>query len=257
MSNKTGETVPIVYSPDLIGKIDKYISLRQEKKKDITLEGFSNSIGISVETLVAWANKKVKDKEGKLTEELSRPEFFAALQKLQGKVEEKKPVVLKKRTTQEDIKPDQVLTLEQELFCRLYTQNTEFFGNATLTYAEAYGFDLDKLDRTREKDERGKEIIGTSEYEKVYNVCSAAGSRLLRNVKVQVFLRKCRNEFMRDDVVDGELVKTILQDYELPSKIAAIREYNKLKQRIIDKIDHTTKGKELPTPILGGATKNE
>lgn len=145
---------------------------------------------------------------------------------------------------------DEELNPQQELFCRYYTQNSEFFGNATLSYAEAYGFDLDSLDRTREKDEKGKDIPGTSQYEKTYNVCSANGARQLRKDKIQLFIRKCLNEMMTDEVVDGELVKTILQNYELPSKMAAIREYNKLKQRITEKTDITSGGK--PIPILGG-----
>lgn len=139
---------------------------------------------------------------------------------------------------------------QQELFCRYYTQNSEFFSNATLAYAEAYEYDLDFLDRTRKKDKKGKEIPGTSEYDKAYNTCSVNGSRLLRSNKIQAFIRKCLNEMLTDEVVDGELVKTILQNYELPSKMAAIREYNKLKQRITEKTDITSGGK--PIPILGG-----
>jgi hypothetical protein len=44
-------------------------------------------------------------------------------------------------------KPDKnrSLTPQQELFCRFYTQNEHLFGNATLSYAEAYGFKLDEL----------------------------------------------------------------------------------------------------------------
>ena len=38
----------------------------------------------------------------------------------------------------EDVSPETGLNPRQELFCRYYTQNDELFGNATLSYAEAY-----------------------------------------------------------------------------------------------------------------------
>lgn len=154
-------------------------------------------------------------------------------------------------------KSSEKLTPQQELFCKYYTQNTELFGNATLAYAEAFDYKLHELSLEQEKDDKGNKIPRSSEYEKTYDVCSAAASRLLRNVKIQRLCRKYLNELMRNDVVDSELVKVILQNYDLAPKVAAIKEYNKLKQRIIDKIDHTTKGKPLPAPIYGGKSTEQ
>ncbi len=148
--------------------------------------------------------------------------------------------------------PEEKLTPKQELFCKIYTQNTELFGNATLAYAEAYGYDFDKLDTTRKKDKDGKDITGTSEFDKAYAVCAVDGSRMLKNAKINDFLRVCLNELLKDDIVDSELAKVIMQNHDLTVKVNGIKEYNKLKQRITEKIDHTTKGKELPAPIYGG-----
>lgn len=137
------------------------------------------------------------------------------------------------------------LTPKQELFCQYYTKNEALFGNATLAYAEAYGYDLDSLDRTPVYAEDKKTIIEDSEYTKAYNVCSVQGSKHLRNPKIQARITELLNELMRDDVVDAQLAKLIMQDHKPEAKIAAIREYNKLKQRIIEKIDHTTQGEKI------------
>ena len=66
---------------------------------------------------------------------------------------------------------------------------------------------------------------------------------MLTNANIQKYIRKCLNKVLRDDIVDAELVKVILQNYELPAKVAAIREYNKLKQRIVEKGEIEHKGK--------------
>lgn len=141
------------------------------------------------------------------------------------------------------------LNAKQEYFCRLYTQNSELFGNATMCYAEAYGFDLDSLSRERpcdlEPDHEHMPSCPPSQYTVAYQTCSSNGSRSLRNAKIQRRITELLNEFMRDDVVDAQLVKTILQDHKLDAKVAAIREYNKLRQRIVEKVDHTSKGKEI------------
>src|SRR4051794_13353985 len=76
-----------------------------------------------------------------------------------------------------------------ELFCQYYARSGEFFGNGTLAYAEAYGYELEKLSqladdlptseeeleyqphggalRRRHKDE----TIVNSPYSRAYNVC--------------------------------------------------------------------------------------
>lgn len=142
------------------------------------------------------------------------------------------------------------LTTKQILFCKLYTQNRELFGNATLSYAEAFKIKLEGLSKINKLDKNGKIIPRSSPYDKKYDMCSASSSRLLRNVKINEFCTKCLNELMNDEVVDGELARVIIQNHELPSKISAIREYNKLKQRIIEKNDLTSGGKPLEFTVV-------
>lgn len=149
------------------------------------------------------------------------------------------------------------LTPQQELFCRYYAQNTELFGNATLSYAEAYDYKLDERSREQPilaRNTKGEPTeFGDSEYKIIYDQCSSHGSRLIRNGKIQERVRVLLNEFMRDDVIDAQLLKVIVEGKD-QDKVAAIKEYNKLKQRIIDKQDITSGGK--PIPIYGGQSTN-
>ncbi|RUV40028.1 MULTISPECIES: hypothetical protein [unclassified Mesorhizobium] len=56
-------------------------------------------------------------------------------------------MAVKSKTKKKAASKPRKLTQKQELFCRYYTQNRALFGNATHSYAEAYGYDLDKLSR--------------------------------------------------------------------------------------------------------------
>jgi hypothetical protein len=137
-----------------------------------------------------------------------------------------------------------LLNPKQELFCQLYVKNAELFGNATWSYAEAYGYKLVELSDERPKNEKG-EVIGKSERQLAENLCAVEGGKLLRKPHIQDRLTALLNEMLKDEIVDRELAKVILQDDERPSKVAAIREYNKLKQRIIEKVDVTSKGEKV------------
>ncbi len=160
------------------------------------------------------------------------------------------------------------LTLKQEAFCRYYTQNTLLFGNQTLSYAEAYGFDLDNLadddaiyqfkdgttigeqelkllDDKDEKHKMWKEKIEDSTYDKAYQVCATSSSRMLKNAKIDARIIELLGEMMNDKQIDSEIVKVIKQNHDLPAKMRAIAEYNKLKQRIVEKKDITSGGKPI------------
>lgn len=162
---------------------------------------------------------------------------------------------------------EETLTPEQERFCRNYTQNKVFFGNATLSYADAFNHDLDTQSKDDaqyqndngeiyakyEFDENGKlnttdlkkcKKIQESSYERMYNNVSTYGSKLFKRDYIQKRCRVLLNEFLSDDVIDARLVEIILKGQDGDS-IRAIQEYNKLKQRIITKIDHTSKGNEI------------
>src|SRR4051794_12118579 len=110
----------------------------------------------------------------------------------------------KKKPTEpklDDVSPEAGLNPKQEAFCRYYTQASNTFGNATLSYAEAYEYDLGDLERY----DKDGNLVVEKEYKGDYGVCSSNGHRLLRNDKVQARVTVLLNEHLKDEVVDGEL----------------------------------------------------
>ena len=133
-------------------------------------------------------------------------------------------------------KEEQELTIKRELFCQYYTKNQELFGNATHSYAEAFGYKLDELSREPINMKVGKKTkAGPSEYDRACAICATEGGKLLRKPEIQERITALLNELLRDDIVDSQLAKIITQDDDLQSKVRAINEYNKVRGRIIDK----------------------
>lgn len=198
--------------------IDKYIVECQDTKQKPTVKGFANRIGTDVFSLWQWANKKKKDEQGVLTDQFARPKFNAALTKLEA---------LEKEGTTER------LTTQQEIFCKIYVTDASICGNATRCYIKAYG-----LDEKKQSD---------------YDNAMGSGSRLLRDAKIVSRMNEILEaEGLNDTFVDTQLLFLVRQNADLPTKRGAISDYNKVRGRITEKIDHTTKGKELPSPIYGG-----
>jgi hypothetical protein len=142
------------------------------------------------------------------------------------------------------------LNINQELFCRYYTQNTEIFGNATVAYAEAYDYRLDELPdddavyavRTGDDGKPERVLVEPSTRAKARNVCGVEGHRLLKNPKVLERITALLNEMLTEEVVDAELLKVILQNHDLGPKVRAIQEFNKVRQRVTQKVDLTSGG---------------
>ena len=69
--------------------------------------------------------------------------------------------------------------------------------------------------------------------------------RLLTKVNITNCVREFLDIFISDEVVDKELGQVILQYGDLSAKVAAIREYNKVKNRVITTIKFTDNHGEL------------
>jgi len=117
---------------------------------------------------------------------------------------------------------EQAFTPQQEMFCQLYAGDREFFGNGVQSYIEAYDVDVGK----------GK---GQTSYE----ACKVFAHRLLTNQKI---LKRINEIFegrgLNDAFVDKQLEKLVTQDAEFRPKLGAIVEYNKLKKRTTDTVQH-------------------
>lgn len=155
----------------------------------------------------------------------------------------------KTKTKKKALKREEIgkkLNLKQSLFCQYFVKNSALRGNATLCYAEAYGYDLESMSTedkkvkewNEEKEEYEEKIIfRSSERAIAEDTCSSNGQRLLRNDKIDAEIIRLYNELLRDDVVDSRLAELIIQKEEPATAIAGIREYNKLRKRVTDLIE--------------------
>jgi hypothetical protein len=166
------------------------------------------------------------------------------------------------------------LNVRQELFCMYYVMNDELRGNATLSYAEAYGYDLDDrekyprddaiyddedeneegdvedlvdIDPTRARKRRlrrryGRYVIKASSFDRATSVCAVEGSKALRKPKIQAKIQDLRLKLLDEKSVDSMLAFWIQQKKEPSVSLGAIREYNKLNNRIKDIIELTGPG---------------
>lgn len=137
------------------------------------------------------------------------------------KPEKKKPVQKKEK-----------LNLKQEAFCQLYVMpDKDFYGNGVECYLEAYGADKSKPNW--------------------YKIACTDASRLLSNAKVCERINELLSAGgLNDEFVDKQLLYMITQHADGSMKLGALREYNKLKQRIVEKIDATSKGKAIPFTVI-------
>lgn len=127
------------------------------------------------------------------------------------------------------------LTPKQDLFCKLYVSR-DFFANGTQAYIEAYDIDVKKPG--------------------AYNGARASASELLTNPNILKRINQIIElEGLNDAFVDKQLVLAITQNADLGAKVSAIREYNKLKTRITDKLDVTSAG--LPINLVTYQKKDE
>ncbi len=130
---------------------------------------------------------------------------------------------------------DNQFTLQQMAFIKAYTaKGTDTFYNGTLSYAEAYEYDLPIDEKT------GKIIVDCREY----NTCKSNASRLMRDDTLRTHIRDKMLEYLNDKDVDERLNEIMHKGTEANS-IAAIKIANDLKNRITKKIDVTSAGRPL------------
>lgn len=121
------------------------------------------------------------------------------------------------------------LNPKEEMFCHVYTDL--FFGNMTKSYIKAYNVKV-PLDVP---------YLSYSESEqKKYNTASTLSTRLLQKVKIKKRINELLDKLFTNETVDRETVKVIMQNKNLPSKMKAIAEHNKIKQRIVHQVEDVT-----------------
>ncbi len=118
------------------------------------------------------------------------------------------------------------LSPAEERFCVLYSCDAEFFANGTQSYIEAF-----EPDRTAKGwYDRAKSAA--------YHLLTK--SHILRRINELLELRG-----LNDPFVDKQLELLVTQNADFRSKVQAIKEYNRLKNRVVERVDHTTKGEKI------------
>jgi hypothetical protein len=121
----------------------------------------------------------------------------------------------KKEKKKEPEPEESELNEKQKLFCDLYVSK-DFFANGVQAYIQAYNIDITK--------------------EGAYDAARANSSRLLTIDNIYNYINKLLDDAgLNDNFVDKQLLFMIQQQADFTAKLGAIKEYNKLKQRITDK----------------------
>lgn len=153
-----------------------------------------------------------------------------------------------------------VVSTENENFLRFYIHGQDTRNNITLSVAMAKNVDLETLSRVNDMEEvtvNGKivkrEKLNTSEYDRKCQVFAVTGHRWLRSPRGNARRMQLTSELLKDHIVDNEMAKVIIQDKDLTAKNTAMREYNKLKQRIVDRKDIRTQSVGVVRHLYGEA----
>lgn len=112
------------------------------------------------------------------------------------------------------------LNPKQELFCKYYATERDCFGNGVQAYLKVYST-------------KAKPIS--------YKAARVSAYHFLTNPNICKRIRELMDIYVSDEVVDKELAEVILQHGDLKSKVAAIREYNRVKDRVVNKLEVTDK----------------
>lgn len=120
-------------------------------------------------------------------------------------------------------KQQQKLTPKQKLFCEMYVSE-DFFGNGYAAYCAAYN----KEPATK------KEI----------NSVKASASENLTKPNLLAYINELLDlAGFNDAHADKQLLFLMTQNNDYSAKLGAIREYNKVKDRITKKVDVNVKGR--------------
>lgn len=161
----------------------------------------------------------------KATKKATKKQAIKKLKPIEGEVvdpqaveNEKEPIDNWKLLTKNLHK---ILTKKQILFCHYYISTQEFFCNGTQSYAKAYWVDL-KVES------------------KKYKACQVNASKLLSNTIICRYINKLLKDIIPDEWIDKLLTKHAIQNYDPKLSMEAIKELNKLRGRIIEKVKDVT-----------------
>lgn len=140
---------------------------------------------------------------------------------------------LKKKAIKKTKLSDTKLTPAQELFCQCYAghHDRDLFSNKTRSYIYSHG-ETDKHNELIAAKAANPSMETRAALKRFENLCAKLGSNLFRNVHIVDRVNELFDSLYSNDHVDRELSYTITQRYDLASKVQAIREFNRISNRI-------------------------
>lgn len=133
-----------------------------------------------------------------------------------------------------EIAKEPKLTLQQAEYCYYYTLKDHItYGNATLSYAMAYNYDLPRR-------EDGSIEVRSKEYQ----VCQAASSRLSGNPMIVKQVEKILLDRLNDNTIDARLSSIIHAGKDTDS-LQGIKIYNDLKGRVVRNLNLNVSSRPL------------
>jgi hypothetical protein len=134
-----------------------------------------------------------------------------------NKILKSKKLTFERKAKLERLSAD--LTPEQKLFCQIYSSTSEFFGNGTQSYSQAYHIPINSIASQ--------------------NTCRTGAYRLMQHQPIQKYINELIDlNGLNDATVDKALLSLILQDLDRSAKKGAIEIYKKEKGKLADKIIH-------------------
>lgn len=165
------------------------------------------------------------------------------------KPDKKKKVVKKaivksppKKKAAELLLPDKIdIDPQQMLFVQYYTlPGSEYIGNATKAYMAAYEINCPVTKSYKDP------ITKEKDYWPQYKSAKSCAARLMTKANIQQYGQQLLLSFNNDNFVDSERMRTIAQNKDYASKVAAIRSYDELMGRLVKKF----KFSGTVTPLL-------
>ena len=109
------------------------------------------------------------------------------------------------------VDPDKQLDPREEKFCMLFVKSDDVSGNQTRAAIRAFGYDP----------------------EEDYEIAANKASKLMKKDAIRNHIRAILDDqALNDEFVDNQLAFLIAQHDDFNTKLKAIKEYNRLKERI-------------------------
>lgn len=134
--------------------------------------------------------------------------------------------------------------INQERFCFFYAsgKNMDTFGNAYKSYVAAFGFQ-EKLNKANEEltvipyNHETKRKEKRQEIQRMENSCRSNASHLLTNHNIIARCDHLLLQLYSEQNADSSLAWAMAQTKDVASKVAAVREFNRVRNRVKDKVE--------------------